>query len=66
MNASILTLNYFWSTATERAALNAGTVGFDKNIFSGNPTLEDLKGYSIKASAEEQCKLLENFDVIIE
>ena len=39
---------------TERAALNAGTVGFDRNIFSGNPTLQDLKNYSIKASPEEQ------------
>lgn len=42
---------------TERAALNAGTVGFDRNIFSGNPTLADLKDYKIKASPEEQGKL---------
>jgi len=39
---------------TERAALNAGTVGFDKNIFEGNPTLADLKKYSPKLSADEQ------------
>ena len=39
---------------TERAALNAGTVGFDRNIFSGNPTLADLKNYSVKASPDEQ------------
>lgn len=29
-------------------------VGFDRVIFSGNPTLKDLKNYSIKASPEEQ------------
>lgn len=51
------------STATERAALNAGTVGFDRNIFSGNPSLDDLKGYSIKASPEEQCK--KNYTILI-
>ena len=39
---------------TERAALNAGTVGFDGNIFTGNPSLEDLRKYSIKSSPEEQ------------
>ena len=42
---------------TERAALNAGTVGFDRNIFSGNPTLKDLKAYAVKASPEEQAFL---------
>ncbi len=39
---------------TERAALNAGTVGFDKNIFSGNPTLADLKKYDVPRSDELQ------------
>lgn len=58
---------------TERAALNAGTVGFDRNIFSGNPTLEDLKNYSIKASPEEQafldkevqelCEILDDYKI---
>lgn len=42
---------------TERAALNAGTVGFDKNLFSGNPSLKDLKDYSVKPSPEEQAFL---------
>ena len=32
---------------TERAALNAGTVGFDRNIFSGNPSSADLEKYKI-------------------
>lgn len=39
---------------TERAALNAGTVGFDKNIFSGNPTLADLKKYSVALRDDEK------------
>jgi acyl-CoA dehydrogenase len=58
---------------TERAALNAGTVGFDRNIFSGNPSLSDLKGYSIKTSYEEQafldkevnelCEILDDYKI---
>ena len=58
---------------TERAALNAGTVGFDRNIFSGNPTLKDLRAYAVKASPEEQafldkevaelCELLDDHQV---
>jgi alkylation response protein AidB-like acyl-CoA dehydrogenase len=39
---------------TERAALNAGTVGFDRNIFSGHPTLTDLSKYSVKLTPEEK------------
>ena len=30
---------------TERAALDAGTVGFDRNIFTGSPKLSDLAKY---------------------
>eukprot|EP01038_Epipyxis_sp_PR26KG_P004530 gene4530-6395_t len=58
---------------TERAALNAGTVGFDRNLFTGNPTLADLKDYAIKSSPEEQafldkevnelCELLDDYKV---
>lgn len=58
---------------TERAALNAGTVGFDGNIFTGNPSLEDLRKYSIKSSPEEQafldnevnelCEILDDYKV---
>lgn len=39
---------------TERAALNAGTVGFDRNIFEGDPTLKDLRKYTIPNIAEEK------------
>ena len=58
---------------TERAALNAGTVGFDRNIFQGNPTLADLKKYAVKASPDEQafldkevnelCEILDDYKV---
>lgn len=39
---------------TERAALNAGTVGFDRNIFTGNPSLNDLRKYRLKLSDDEK------------
>ena len=39
---------------TERAALNAGTVGFDGNIFTGNPSVEDLSKYAIPSSPDEE------------
>jgi len=39
---------------TERAALNAGTVGFDRNIFTGDSTLKDLAVYSVDLTPEEQ------------
>ena len=29
-------------------------VGFDREIFSGNPSLKDLEKYSVKLSAEEK------------
>ena len=58
---------------TERAALNAGTVGFDRNIFSGNPSVADLNNYKVKASPEEQafldkevnelCEILDDYKV---
>ena len=59
---------------TERAALNAGTVGFDRNIFSGNPSLKDLAQYTVKLSAEEKgflesevnelCEMLNDYKVV--
>ncbi|TYZ62257.1 hypothetical protein PybrP1_000861 [[Pythium] brassicae (nom. inval.)] len=39
---------------TEKAALESGTVGFDRDIFSGSPSLKTLEKYSAKLSAEEQ------------
>lgn len=37
------------------------SVGFDRNIYSGNPALEDLKNYSVKLSPEEQGKYFMTF-----
>jgi acyl-CoA dehydrogenase len=60
---------------TERAALNAGTVGFDRNIFHGNATLADLSKYQLwkGTSAEEQhfldneveqlCEILDDYKI---
>ncbi|KAF1330917.1 Acyl-coenzyme a dehydrogenase, partial [Globisporangium splendens] len=44
---------------TEKAALESGTVGFDRDIFSGSPQLKALDKYSAKLSAEEQ-KFMDN------
>lgn len=42
-------------SATERAALNAGTVGFDGELFEGSPSLKNLvKKYNVSLTAEEQ------------
>lgn len=58
---------------TERAALNAGTVGFDRNLFSGDSSLSDLKNYNVKLSPDEQafmdtkvnelCEILDDYKV---
>jgi alkylation response protein AidB-like acyl-CoA dehydrogenase len=41
-------------SATEQAALNSGTVGFDREIFSGNPSLKSLvEKYDVGMTAEE-------------
>lgn len=40
---------------TEAAALNAGTVGFDGELFTGNPSLKNLvKKYDVKLRPDEQ------------
>jgi acyl-CoA dehydrogenase len=58
---------------TEKAALDAGTVGFDRDIFSGSPTLSQLKKYSVTLSAAEQdffdketqelCEVLDDYKI---
>ena len=46
---------------TERAALNAGTVGFDRNIFNGNASLADLSKYQLwKGTSNEEQHFLDN------
>lgn len=34
------------------------TVGFDREIFGGNPSLKDLEKYTVKLSAEEKGQLV--------
>lgn len=42
-------------SATEAAALNAGTVGFDGDLFAGTPTLKSLVDkYDVKLSTDER------------
>lgn len=59
---------------TEQIALGSGTIGFDRDIFTGNPSLQHLiDTYDPKVSAEEQafidnqvtelCGLLNDHDV---
>lgn len=59
---------------TEQIALGSGTIGFDRDIFTGNPSLQHLiDTYDPKVSAEEQefidtevselCALLNDHDV---
>lgn len=59
---------------TESAALNAGTVGFDGDIFSGTPNLNKLvQKYDISLSKEEQsfmdnqvnelCSMLDDYQI---
>ena len=61
---------------TEQIALGCGTIGFDRDIFSGNPSLQHLvKTYQPKLSAAEQefldtkvtklCTLLNDHQVVV-
>ena len=38
---------------TERIALTCGTIGFDREIFSGRPNFENLMKYEVSLSKEE-------------
>jgi hypothetical protein len=45
-------------SATEAAALEAGTVGFDRDLFAGSPSLEGLKKkYDLKVRARESQRI---------
>ena len=59
---------------TERAALNAGTVGFDREIFGGDASLKDLDAYSpptmtpdeasfMEKEVEELCATLDDYTI---
>lgn len=60
---------------TEAAALNAGTVGFDGDLFNGNPSLKELiRKYDVKLSPEEDafmknqveklCSMLDDYAIV--
>jgi hypothetical protein len=44
-------------SATERAALECGTVGFDRELFSGNPKLSSLNKYTVDLNEREVWRL---------
>ncbi|RLN75771.1 hypothetical protein BBJ28_00010204 [Nothophytophthora sp. Chile5] len=58
---------------TEKAALESGTVGFDRDIFSGSPKLATLDKYTAELNAEEQafmdtevqqlCEMIDDYSV---
>ena len=60
---------------TERAALESGTISFDRDIFSGDPKVKDMvKQFSVKLSEEEQafmdneveqlCEMIKTHDIV--
>jgi len=62
---------------TEAAALNSGTVGFDRDIFSGSPSLEKLVSkYDAVLTAEEReyyrnecetlCEMLDDYQIALD
>ena len=62
---------------TEKVALGAGTVGFDRDIFTGSPSLKHLVDtYTPQLSVEEQsflnneveelCKILDDHEVTVD
>lgn len=58
---------------TEKAALESGTVGFDRDIFSGKPKLSALDKYTAELTAEDQkfidnevqqlCEMLDDYSI---
>jgi acyl-CoA dehydrogenase len=59
---------------TERAALDSGTVAFDRDLFTGNPSLKDIvQKYKVSLTPEEQsflqnetevlCEMLDNYQI---
>ena len=42
-------------SATEAAALRAGTIGFDRDLFGGNPSLKELQNkYTVELRSDER------------
>eukprot|EP00940_MAST-03C_sp_MAST-3C-sp2_P000120 g120.t1 len=62
---------------TEAAALNSGTVGFDRDIFSGSPSLDKLeRTYENRLTAEERefysnecetlCEMIDDYQILLD
>jgi acyl-CoA dehydrogenase len=52
---------------TERAALDSGTVAFDRDLFTGDPKLSDIvKKYKVSLTAEELSFLQNETEVLCE
>nr|CCA15250.1 acylCoA dehydrogenaselike protein putative [Albugo laibachii Nc14] len=61
---------------TEKAALESGTIGFDRDIFSGSPSLKTLEKYSAKLTPEEEsfmqnevnqlCEMVDDYKVTVD
>ena len=49
---------------TERIALTCGTIGFDREIFSGSPKYENLLKYSVSLNDKEEKFLNSTLDSI--
>ncbi len=75
-NLTVLTPNYLFNFAkkvvpkiseTERIALNAGTVGFDRDLFTGSPYLKKIiSDYQPKLTEEEKNFLNKNVNELLE
>jgi len=61
-------------SATEAAALRAGTIGFDRDLFGGNPSLKELQNkYTVELRSDERafmeneveqlCELLDDYQI---
>jgi acyl-CoA dehydrogenase len=59
---------------TEKIALKAGTIGFDKSIFNGDPKLSELSKYNtieqdefniIDEQIDDICNTADPYDIII-
>lgn len=58
---------------TEQAALESGTIGFDRELFSGKPSLQSLMKYEAKLTPKEQsfmdneveklCEMLDDYQI---
>ena len=61
---------------TEQAALESGTIGFDRELFSGKPSVQSLMKYEAKLTPKEQsfmdnevntlCEMIDDYQIQID